>query len=59
MNDKKDGDTLARLLAINCEIEREKRLLRQLGLTEEEIDGYVEFFAENFFGNIDPPGGIN
>lgn len=35
------------LLAV-LEIEEEKRELRNLGLTAEEVEGYVEFFIENY-----------
>ena len=37
------------LLLIQMEIAIERRELKVLGLTEEEIDGYFEFFVDNYF----------
>lgn len=39
----------ARGLETQLELQKEKEDLRALGLTEEEIEGYIEFYAENFF----------
>jgi hypothetical protein len=36
-------------LLVLQEIEQDKKDLKTLGLTEEEIEGYIEFYAENFF----------
>ena len=36
-------------LLVLQEIEQDKKELRALGLTEEEIEGYTEMFADNFF----------
>ena len=52
-------DILAQILEINLEINEEKRVLRELGLSEEEIDGYIEFFADEFFGEVEPLGDIH
>jgi len=41
---------LIQYLQILEEIEQDKQDLRKLNLTEEEIEGYIEFCAENFFG---------
>jgi hypothetical protein len=41
-------ELIAYLLVLQ-EIEKDKKDLRKLGLTEEEIEGYIEFYAENFF----------
>lgn len=40
---------LVDFLAAADELLEEKEELRKLGLTEEEIAGYEEFFAENFY----------
>lgn len=58
-NGNKKMDTLARLLEVNLEIQEEKKILQSLGLTNEEIDGYIEFFADNWFGDIEPEGEIH
>jgi hypothetical protein len=36
-------------LEAQLEIMEDKEILRDLGLTEEEIEGYIEFFADDFF----------
>lgn len=35
--------------AIVKEIEFDKEELRQLGLLEEEVEGYADFFQDNYF----------
>lgn len=40
---------LARSLLIQQEMEQDKRDLRKLGLTEEEVTGYIEFYLEKWF----------
>jgi len=55
----KPGNELRQLVAFlqaQNELLDDKAALRKLGLTEEEIQGYEEFFAENFF--ISPLWGI-
>ena len=48
-SDKSKGlRKLIELLETADEIIQEKAQLRQLGLTEEEIAGYEEFYVENF-----------
>lgn len=39
------------LLAV-LEIEQEKKDLHKLGLTAEEIEGYVDFFIDNYLEDI-------
>jgi len=39
----------ARGLEIQLELQKEKEDLRALGLTEEEIEGYIEFYWDNWF----------
>ena len=39
------------LLAV-LEIEQEKKDLHKLGLTAEEIDGYVDFFIDNYLEDL-------
>ena len=36
-------------LAILAEIEEDKRDLKSMNLSQEEIDGYIDFFIENYF----------
>ncbi len=42
-------DKLVKYLETLQEIETEKKELRKLGLSEEEISGYLDFFFNNFF----------
>ena len=47
--------TLAlRLLGIFLEMFRERQELRQLGLTEEEIDGYFNLYMDNYIEMFNP-----
>ena len=39
-------------LAIRVEIEKERQELRALGLTEEEVEGCIEFFLESWYSVI-------
>lgn len=42
-------DNLVKYLEVLQEIEEEKKELRKLGLTEEDIAGYLDFFFFNFW----------
>ena len=42
---------MSNLLAV-LEIEQEKRELQKLGLAAEEIDGYIEFFMDNYIEDL-------
>jgi hypothetical protein len=39
----------ARGLEVQLDLQKEKEDLRSLGLTEEEIEGYIEFYWDNWF----------
>jgi len=39
-------------LAVWAEMEEDKESLRKLGLDEEEIAGYIDFFIENYFRSV-------
>jgi len=43
---------LMELLAINLEIQRDQADLVSLGLTGEEVEGYLEFYATHYFGDL-------
>jgi len=40
------------LLAINLEIQKDRSDLFILGLTSEEVEGYLEFYADHYFGDL-------
>jgi len=42
-------EEMIRFLLAQAELEKDKLALIELGLTQEEIEGYGEFFLENYF----------
>jgi hypothetical protein len=53
MNDRKNMFRLIQYLKASTELLDDKESLRLQGLTEEELDGYEEFFFENYYPNME------
>jgi hypothetical protein len=47
---KIDTTDLLKMVSLNSvELLQERQHLRQLGLTQEEVEGYIEFYWNNWF----------
>lgn len=40
------------LLSVNLEFAKDLEELRALGLTEEDIDGYIDFYSSKYFKDL-------